>query len=259
MSEHSMPQGIARKLVSLMHTAGTIEKRGRNTNQKYAFVQEADLVNSVRPAMVDLKLLLHQTTTFYDTRPMYETRSGGTMYLTTVGISYTWVDGETGESYQNPGVFYGTGADTGDKGVYKAATGSLKYFLLKTLLIGSGDDPEADERVDQHAALGSSGRATVSKGAHQPAQKGGRSAAATDAQRAELKRLARSMSISSVDDLMGLMKRICANENISISWNTREDFLDWLQTMPSDDMGRIIVAAESISGIGLTGDDLDLS
>jgi hypothetical protein len=39
----------------------------------------------------------------------------------------------------------GEGQDAGDKAVYKAMTGALKYCLLKTFLIPTGDDPERDE------------------------------------------------------------------------------------------------------------------
>ena len=48
----------------------------------------------------------------------------------------------------------GEGADAGDKAPYKAMTGALKYALLQSFLLGTGDDPE-DERADSRAALGS--------------------------------------------------------------------------------------------------------
>jgi hypothetical protein len=41
----------------------------------------------------------------------------------------------------------GEGADQGDKAPYKAMTGALKYALLQSFLLATGDDPE-DERAD---------------------------------------------------------------------------------------------------------------
>ena len=35
--------------------------------------------------------------------------------------------------------------DTGDKWVYKAITGAVKYIFMKTFQISTGDDPEKDE------------------------------------------------------------------------------------------------------------------
>jgi len=41
----------------------------------------------------------------------------------------------------------GEGLDVGDKSSYKAMTGALKYALLQSFLLATGDDPE-DERGD---------------------------------------------------------------------------------------------------------------
>ena len=46
----------------------------------------------------------------------------------------------------------GAGDDGADKGLYKAYTGAVKYFLMKTFLIPTGDDPEADTKADERAA-----------------------------------------------------------------------------------------------------------
>ena len=39
--------------------------------------------------------------------------------------------------------------DAGDKGIYKAIAGAQKYALMKVFMIPTGDDPEADEGVDE--------------------------------------------------------------------------------------------------------------
>jgi hypothetical protein len=41
----------------------------------------------------------------------------------------------------------GQGLDSGDKAPYKAMTGALKYALLQSFLLATGDDPE-DERME---------------------------------------------------------------------------------------------------------------
>ena len=71
--------------------------------------------------------------------------------LTRVVMTYTFMDVNSAEelTVKMPG----EGRDPGDKGPYKAMTGALKYALLQSFLIATGDDPE-DERADggQHAA-----------------------------------------------------------------------------------------------------------
>jgi hypothetical protein len=69
------------------------------------------------------------------------------MWITDVEIDWTIRDGETGESlsFSMPGC----GEDTGDKGLYKAITGSEKYALKNIFLIPTGDDPEKDDARPQ--------------------------------------------------------------------------------------------------------------
>jgi hypothetical protein len=66
-------------------------------------------------------------------------------------MNYRFVDARSGEelTVRVPG----EGADSGDKAPYKAMTGALKYALLQSFLLATGDDPE-DERADSRAALG---------------------------------------------------------------------------------------------------------
>jgi hypothetical protein len=67
--------------------------------------------------------------------------------LLTLRFTWTLTDGETGETLSFQSI--GTGADSGDKAAYKAATGALKYALLTGFLIPTGDDPESDIATDK--------------------------------------------------------------------------------------------------------------
>src|ERR1700738_5163472 len=60
-------------------------------------------------------------------------------------MAYTFMDRDTAEEITVK--VAGEGLDTGDKAPYKAMTGALKYALLQSFLLATGDDPE-DERVD---------------------------------------------------------------------------------------------------------------
>lgn len=261
MSEAWMaPKALAAKLVQILEAVGTVEKKGYNKAQNYNFVRETDLVDKIRPAMAKLGVYLHQSVIEHRLEPLYETRAGGTMYLTTVQVSFTWVDGATGETWPVPGVFPGTGADTGDKGVYKALTGAEKYFLMKTFLIGTGDDPEGDEKVDQHAAAAAASRErpTIRRGAQEGVQRGGRSDLATDAQRDEFKALAKDLGSKNAEDLRGLVQRLITGLGAEApEWDDTAAFVEWMRSMSSAQMGKLIVAARGLSASA--GQSLDLS
>jgi hypothetical protein len=62
-----------------------------------------------------------------------------------VVMAYTFADVDSGEEIIAK--VAGQGLDPGDKAPYKAMTGALKYALLQSFLLATGDDPE-DERPD---------------------------------------------------------------------------------------------------------------
>jgi ERF superfamily len=75
-------------------------------------------------------------------------------------MAYTFCDVDSGEEVVATAA--GQGLDAGDKAPYKAMTGALKYALLQTFLLATGDDPE-DERVDARFNKPSSGRAITAE------------------------------------------------------------------------------------------------
>jgi hypothetical protein len=68
-----------------------------------------------------------------------------------VVMAYTFADVDSGEELVAK--VAGQGLDPGDKAPYKAMTGALKYALLQSFLLATGDDPE-DERSDTRYQAG---------------------------------------------------------------------------------------------------------
>lgn len=128
------------KLAGVMGAVGHVPKRGRNAFHKYDYVMEADLVDAVRNKLAEVNVVLF-------TSVEQVTREGT---LTTIQAKFTFADGDSGETYTVAGA--GQGEDKGDKGVYKAITGAVKYMIMKNFLIPTGDDPEADEETDKRAS-----------------------------------------------------------------------------------------------------------
>jgi hypothetical protein len=52
------------------------------------------------------------------------------------------IDPETGEREEY--LFFGSGADNGDKALYKAVTGGHKFFLGSNFNVAEDNDPESD-------------------------------------------------------------------------------------------------------------------
>jgi hypothetical protein len=134
---------IAMALHQVMEKVGYVQKTGKNAFHGYRYAGEADLLEKLRPAMVEAGLLLIPSG-----KSLSEIDGHGNVNVT---VEYTLVH-KDGEIWPEKIVAFGCGNDrakngsVGDKGVYKALTGANKYLLFKLFQIETGDDPEADER-----------------------------------------------------------------------------------------------------------------
>ncbi len=138
---------LVKKLASVMATIERIPKRGHNNFHNYDYATEADIVAVVRQELAKRHVMLIPAIIGREREPVGEKGS----VLTHLDMAFTFLDGETGE--EKTFRWLGAGTDKEDKGAYKAMTGGEKYFLLKTFLIPTGDDPEV-EADEQPAAVG---------------------------------------------------------------------------------------------------------
>lgn len=136
---------LLEKLLEIQISIDTLVKDGENKSDKYNYVSSDMVLNTVRPKMNELKLLLVPEILEAKLSDG-QTKSGTTRYMTELTMSFVWTDCETGEQRAVP--FYAQGVDlAGEKGVGKALTYAEKYFLLKFFHIAtSKDDPDNDGR-----------------------------------------------------------------------------------------------------------------
>ncbi len=123
-------KNVALKILKVMEAVRSVAKDGFNSFHKYKYVTDASIVVEIRKQLIRNNLICV---------PSQEscTLVGD---LTTLLVKYTLIDADSGESLTTQ--VYGYGQDKGDKGIYKAATGAEKYYLLKTFLLPTDDDPE---------------------------------------------------------------------------------------------------------------------
>jgi hypothetical protein len=131
------------KLIEVMGAVGYVKKTGRNTFHNYNYVTEEDLINEVRGHLASRNVMFLPSAGEITERGI-TTEKGKASCVTTVRVAYTFVDGDTGATHTCQ--WAGSGDDSADKGLYKAYTGSMKYFLMKAFMIPTGDDPERDTR-----------------------------------------------------------------------------------------------------------------
>src|SRR5215472_3511363 len=148
---------LKQKLAEVRRRISYIQKRGHNERYNYSYVTAADLAGAVGDALADLEVVVIPqlvSISHENTSP----NQGYPDRLTRVVMTYTFMDVNSAE--QLTVKVPGEGRDPGDKGPYKAMTGALKYALLQSFLIATGDDPE-DERADEVRHTGGSGNGTT--------------------------------------------------------------------------------------------------
>jgi hypothetical protein len=130
----------------MQESVDKLVKDGKNTSDKYDYVSSDMVLDTLRPKMNELKLLLIPEILSAKLTDG-QTKSGTTRFMTELIMSFVWVDCESGEQKAVP--FYAQGTDlAGEKGVGKALTYAEKYFLMKFFHIGtSKDDPDNDGRT----------------------------------------------------------------------------------------------------------------
>lgn len=166
MNQNPCPK-LAAKLAKILGDIGKVEKTGTNEHFKYKYLTESALVYAVRGRLAEAGVFVF--TSVESQAVMIVGEEGNKTGLTTVTTRHTFVDGESGESFEV--LSQGQGMDNGDKGGYKAVTGAMKYFLYKSFMIPTDDDPEADDKTDKRTAGGgrNTGADTTRPAASSPA------------------------------------------------------------------------------------------
>lgn len=136
------PATITKALHEVMTKVGYVQKKGKNEFHRYNYASEADLLEALRPAMLEAGLLLLPSGASHSSIDEYGN--------THVSVEYTLAH-KDGDVWPDKLVAFGSGNDRNskggvqDKGTYKALTGANKYLLFKLFQIETGDDPEKTE------------------------------------------------------------------------------------------------------------------
>ena len=144
---------LRQKLAEVRRRIGYVQKRGHNERFNYSYVTAADIAGSVGDILAELGVVVIPSLEEISYESV--TGRGEATRMARVIMAYTFADVDSGEEVIATAA--GQGLDAGDKAPYKAMTGALKYALLQTFLLGTGDDPE-DERLDARFNKTSSGR-----------------------------------------------------------------------------------------------------
>lgn len=124
---------------------------GYNSGQKYEYIKSYNYRELLGKACLQVGLLFKPVIANHKIDKI--TTKSGEMNLTTIAGNFCFIDPESGmhEDY----TFFSDGADSLDKGIFKAETLGLKYFVLNTFLLPQQQDeidPEQEEKPEKKAS-----------------------------------------------------------------------------------------------------------
>lgn len=140
------------KLAEVTGQIRHIPKNGTNAHFGYKFATDADVSAALSKELSERNVQVFVGAEITETLD-YTKDNGKKTRITDVLATVTFACGDTGATFSV--TMPGTGDDALDKGTYKAITGAVKYALLKTFLVATGDDPEqvAEERREQMSSI----------------------------------------------------------------------------------------------------------
>jgi hypothetical protein len=140
-AQEVMIAGLNAKLMKLREVMNSFswEKDGINRRQSYEYITEKQYKNNFKAALAAAGLDFKSSMVEYQ----FIESISDKMNMIIAKFEFKIIDRDSGteEVY----ITFGTGADMGDKGLYKAYTGAIKYFLANNYLVAEGSDPESDD------------------------------------------------------------------------------------------------------------------
>jgi len=137
---------LKEKLVEVSKAIEYLKKDKTNKMQGYNYLSEAKIKEVIKKQFEQQGIIFNYSTRSVREYEISQTHKGTKQFCTIAEGSYSFMDIESEEVIK--GHWFGSGSDTGDKGLYKAITGGIKYVLNTNFLIPSGDDPENDNGVN---------------------------------------------------------------------------------------------------------------
>lgn len=151
-SKIAVAQTLVSKLAEACDAVGGVEKKGRNQAQGYDYIKAADVAKAIRHELFNRGIVIIPNEVECVTeRIEFVNARGETRHSNEVKLKTCYVITDGSDKIEMYG--YGIAWDSGDKAIYKAKTGALKYFLRGLGLIpDEKDDPEADTETESRIA-----------------------------------------------------------------------------------------------------------
>jgi len=140
---------LAATIAQVMADIDGVPKTGYNDFHNYEYSTDDDVMGALRPVMAKHGLVALPDLVSRDVQRFGSEAEGYTLH-TRIVLDITLIDSDSGQ--QRTMRWEGEAQDTQDKGLYKAYTSAIKYFMLKTFLLSADTDVETDDIAGKQGA-----------------------------------------------------------------------------------------------------------
>lgn len=136
-------------LLAVMNDVKYVQKGGENEFHGYKYATEADTIAAVRPVLIKHGLVLVPSMVGGLNTP---DANGNTNIVMRYRLYHAASGQQISIDIPASGNDRNSKGGVGDKGVYKAMTGAMKYALRQLLMLETGEDPEKGSDHDQESS-----------------------------------------------------------------------------------------------------------
>lgn len=135
--------GLYKKIAGVMGAMSRLEKSAYNAKQDYYYAPQEDVYDLVRKELADRGLAYFPV--MVGIEDISVQGRNGVLNKTRVLFEMTLSDSDSGASISSP--WYAEAQDSLDKAIAKASSQAVKYYLIRTFIISTGDDIDPDSGV----------------------------------------------------------------------------------------------------------------
>lgn len=147
--EEAKKLSLSSKIATIANEIGAIAKDGRNAQQGYAFIEYAQVAAKARELQAKYGVAIVPTVEGYE-RDEVKNKYGNIGYHYLLKMNFTVINADD-ENDKIVTSWVGEATDYGDKGVNKAITSSVKYFIMRLYNISEKGEQEADKVTPEPA------------------------------------------------------------------------------------------------------------
>lgn len=138
---------LAAKLARIGKEIGKVDKTGKNQQQHYDYIEYGVVAGRIRELFDEYRVIIIPNVKEYSV-DVITAKNGGKGYHYSLSMEFSIINGDD-PADKLIASWMGESADYGDKGINKAETSGIKYFLMRLFNVSEKGEEDADAKTPE--------------------------------------------------------------------------------------------------------------